>query len=183
MSLKSIPDPWNSFLAEIDASLKEELGLHCLGGFVMTILYGLDRPTADVDVLPIGSSATTESLIGLAGQGSALHRKHRVYLQVVGVAQVPVNYEDRLTEMSPESFNHLRLFALDPYDLALSKLERNAQRDRDDVKHLARTVPLDLNLLQERYRQELRPDLGNPEREDLTLVLWTEAVEEERRNG
>jgi hypothetical protein len=26
---------------------------------------------------------------------------------------------------------------------ALSKLERNIQRDRDDVKHLARTIPLD----------------------------------------
>jgi len=88
-----------------------------------------------------------------------------------GVAAVPINYEDRLTEMFPGSFNHLRLFALDPYDLALSKLERNTQRDRDDVKHLARTVPLDLNVIQERYETELRPDLGNPEREDLTKTL------------
>jgi hypothetical protein len=152
-----------------------------LGGFVMTMLYGLDRPTADVDVLPIGSNAATESLISLAGQGSKLHKKYRVYLQVVGVAQVPVNYEDRLTEMFPETFNHLRLFALDPYDLALSKLERNTQRDRDDVKHLARILSLDLKLLQERYQKELRPDLGNPDREDLTLKLWIEVIEEERQ--
>lgn len=33
--------------------------------------------------------------------------------------------------------------ALDPYDLARSKLERNIQRDRYDVRHLARTVPFD----------------------------------------
>ena len=85
------PEPWKSFFSEIDASLEEEVVLHCLGGFVMTILYGLDRPTADVDVLPVGSNAATDSLIGLAGQGSTLHKKHRVYLQVVGVAQVPVN--------------------------------------------------------------------------------------------
>jgi hypothetical protein len=51
------PEPWKSFFSEIDASLEEEVVLHCLGGFVMTILYGLDRPTADVDVLPIGSNA------------------------------------------------------------------------------------------------------------------------------
>lgn len=64
--------------------------------------------------------------------------------------------------------------------LSLSKIERNTQRDRDDVKHLARTVPLDLGILQERYQTELRPDLGNPAREDLTLKLWLEAIEEER---
>jgi len=39
----------------------------------------------------------------------------------------------------PAAFQHLRLCALDPYDLALSKLERNIQRDREDVKYLART--------------------------------------------
>ncbi len=72
--------------------------------------------------------------------------------------------------MFPLTLNHLRLFALDPYDLALSKLERNTQRDRDDVRHLARTVTFDLNLLQERYKKELRPYLGNPEREDLTFI-------------
>ena len=70
--------------------------------------------------------------------------------------------------------------ALDPYDLALSKLERNIQRDRDDVKHLAKTVPFDLEVLKERYQKELRWQLGNPEREDLTLRLWIEASEEER---
>jgi hypothetical protein len=35
--------------------------------------------------------------------------------------------------------------------------------------------------LKERYRNELRPNLGNPYREDLTLQLWLDAIEEERR--
>lgn len=183
MPAKSLPEPWKSFFTEIDNSLEEELGLHCLGGFAMKMLYGLDRPTADVDVLPVGSSAAIDSAIGLAGEGSALHKKYKVYLQVVGVAPIPLNYEDRLTEMFAKTFSHLRLFALDPYDLALSKIERNTQRDRDDVKHLARTVPLDLDVLKERYEEELRPDLSNPGREDLTLKLWIEAIEEERRSG
>jgi len=99
----------------------------------------------------------------------------------VGVAQVPLNYEDRLTEMFPKTFNHLRLFALDPHDLALSKIERNTQRDRDDVKHLAQTAPFDLKVLQERYAKELRPELGNPQRGDLTLKLWMEMIDEERK--
>jgi len=181
MSSNPIPEPWHSFFAEIDRSLKEQLALHCLGGFVMTIFYGLDRPTADVDVMPIGANSETESLLSLAGEGSVLYKKYKVYVQVVGVATVPVNYEDRLNEMFPGTLKHLRLFALDPYDLALSKLERNTQRDRDDAKHLARTVPFDLNVFQERYQKELRPDLGNQEREDLTLKLWIEMIQEDRQ--
>jgi hypothetical protein len=74
----------------------------------------------------------------------------------------------------------VRLLPLDPYDLALSKLERNIRRDRDDVLHLARTVPLDLGVLKDRYQKELRWQLGNPEREDLTLHLWIDASDEER---
>jgi hypothetical protein len=35
--------------------------------------------------------------------------------------------------------------------------------------------------MHERYEKELRPDLGNPEREDLTLKLWTDAIAEERQ--
>jgi hypothetical protein len=124
----------------------------------------LARPTADVDVIAINPRSEIESVIRLAGQGSALHRKHKLYIQLVGVASVPDGYEERLTEIAPGSFKHLRLFALDPYDLALSKLERNTQRDRDDVRHLARIVPLDLNTLRTRYEEELRPLLGNTEK-------------------
>ena len=43
-----------------------------------------------------------------------------------------------------------------------------------------KTVPLDLEVLRQRYQKELRWQLGNPEREDFTLRLWIEAIEEER---
>ena len=180
MPSNPIPEPWKSFLSEIDEAAKDEIELHCLGGFVIKILYGLQRPTADIDVLPIASNREIESVMTLASEGSKLHSKHKVYLQVVGVAPVPDSYEERLTEMFPQAFRHLRLFALDPDDLALTKLERNTQVDRDDVKHMASVVPFDLELLETRYREEMRPNLGNPKREDLTLRLWIEFIEEGR---
>lgn len=180
MPPERIPEPWNSFLSEIDAGLMEEVAFHCLGGFVVTVVYGLARPTADVDVLAVVPRGEIRRLTTLAGKGSALHSKYGLYLDLVTVATVPEDYEERLAEVAGGTFKHLRLFALDPYDLALAKLERNVQRDRDDVKHLARTVPFDLNVLRGRYEKELRPYLGNPGREDLTLRLWIESVEEER---
>ena len=82
--------------------------------------------------------------------------------------------------MFPGTFQNLHLMALDPYDLALTKLERNIERDRNDVRYLARIIPFELDLLRERYQIELRPYLGNPKREDLTLKLWIEAIEEDR---
>ncbi len=85
---------------------------------------------------------------------------------------------DRLHEVFAHTYNNLRLFALDPYDIALTKIERNTERDREDVKHLARVVPFDIQVLEQRYRDELRVYLGDPTRDDLTLKLWIEMISE-----
>jgi hypothetical protein len=164
-----VPEPWNSFLTELDREATEETRLDCMGGFVATLLYGLPRSTSDLDVLLIAPREQRASLLELGARGSPLHRKYKIYLDYVSVAKVPEDYEDRLTEMFPGAYKHLRICALDPYDLALSKLERNIQRDRDDVKHLADSIPLDLKILKERYEKELRWQLENPQREDLTF--------------
>lgn len=177
---ESIPEPWLSFLRELDSVAREEVRLDCMGGFVVTTVYGFSRPTGDLDVLEIAPRDAGRAMLELGMRGGPLHKKYKIYLDHVGVAHVPEDYEDRLTEIFAATFQHLRLLALDPHDLALSKLERNIQRDRDDVLHLARTVPLELEVLKDRYQKELRWQLGNPEREDLTLQLWIDAIEEER---
>jgi hypothetical protein len=177
---KSLPETWRSFLRELDSAVAEEVRLDCIGGFAITMVYGFSRSTGDLDVFEIAPAEIGQGLLELGKQGGPLYKKYHIYLDHVGVAHVPEDYQDRLTEIFPGVFKHLRLFALDPYDLALSKLERNIQRDRDDVKHLARTIPLDLEVLKARYQKELRWQLGNPEREDLTLRLWIEAIEEEK---
>lgn len=45
------PDPWASFLKALDDLLKEPVELHCIGGFAMTMQYGLSRATSDIDIL------------------------------------------------------------------------------------------------------------------------------------
>ena len=175
---KHPPEPWNSFLKDLDGAVNDVVRLDCIGGFVVTQLYGLKRPTADVDVIELAPREASEILMRLAVQGGPLHKKHRIYLDRVTVAAVPENYEERLVEMFPGTYRYLRLMALDPYDIALSKLERNNQKDRDDVRFLAQTIPLDLSILQERYRAELRWQLGRPDREDLTMRLWLEMLSE-----
>jgi Nucleotidyltransferase of unknown function (DUF6036) len=156
---QELPSPWREFLDELDEALSEHVELHCIGGFVISLLYGFPRPTGDVDYISAIPRHRIEELERLAGRESKLARKYKVYLQHVAIATMPEDYESRLTEMFPGRFKKLKLFAPDPYDLALSKLDRNSPKDQGDVEYLARTVPLSGELLQERYEQELRPNL------------------------
>lgn len=181
--MKRPPEPWDSFLRALDEAAEVALRLDCIGGFVVTQFYGLERSTADVDVIELAPVSEGNRVLALGARGSELSQVHRVYLDRVGVAAIPEDYEERLTEMFPGAYRHLRLMAPDPYDLALTKLQRNGQKDRDDVRFLARSVPLDVAVLRQRYVKEMRWQMGVPEREDLTLELWVEMIEEDRRSN
>jgi len=168
--------PWDALLTAVNDSLTEPVDLYCLGGFVMAEVYGMARATADIDFLEVLPANQASRIIAVAGPGSTLAEKLGVYLNQTAVQTVPEDYRSRAVEMFPGAYGRLRLWALDPYDLALSKLERNVQKDRDDVKYLATHAGLDSGLLRQRYQTELRPYLGTAEREDLTLDLWVEMI-------
>lgn len=173
---RDLPHPWRAFLVGVDRQLPQPIEIHCLGGFVAAFYYDLLRPTNDLDYVEVIPHDAIATLQEIAGVESPLAREHRVHLQHVAVASLPESYAERLAEIFPGTFRHLRIFALDPHDLALSKLTRNSPIDRDDVAQLARAVPLDADLLRTRYRTELRPIvIGDPERHDRTLEMWIEA--------
>src|SRR5262245_9619274 len=117
------PEPWRSFFAEIDQTLDQQVTLHCIGGFAIAMLYGLPRPTVDVDFLTVIPVEKTATLQSLAGEGSALQKKRGIYMQQVGIVTVPENYGDRMTLIFPATFRRILLWGLEAHDLALSKLE------------------------------------------------------------
>lgn len=78
MSRERSPEPWHSFFLEIDENFDQSISLQCIGGFAMVMLYGLPRPTADVDLLSVVPVGEIGRLDALAGRGSALHDKHGV---------------------------------------------------------------------------------------------------------
>ena len=174
--MSSEPPEWAAFLKELDSLLDERIELHCIGGFAVVAAYGLPRSTNDLDYCSITPSNRVGSLQDLAGEGSALARKHLVCIHHAAIASIPDNYEDRLTELYPGSFKNIRLLVLDPYDLVLSKLSRNCARDREDVQYLARTLKLKAGILRKRYKDELRTCLIGPvDRHDGTLEFWLHA--------
>jgi hypothetical protein len=144
-SRESPPEPWRSFLKKLDQLVKERIDLHCVGGFSVTLQFGLSRNTADMDILPVTPSQRLAELVRLAGQDS----------------------------------EHLRLFSLEAHDLALTKLERNSEKDRQDIEGLARVGKLDPTILRDRYVKELRPNpLSHLERHDLAMGPWVESIQE-----
>ena len=93
-------------------------------------------------------AAGTDNVEKLGGLGSVLHRRH------------------------------LRLMVLDPIDLALTKVERNAEVDRRDVIALARAGWLDAAAFRVRYADEVAPYLlAHQARHDDTAESFARLIE------
>ena len=171
-----LPSPWKDFLSEIDKALEEPLELHCIGGFALVFYYGIPRTTGDIDYHK--AVPTDVNLDDMAGYGSPLHRKYKIYLQRVTVTTMPEEYEERLSELAKGQFKRLRLLVPDPYDYILSKLQRATLKDSDDASYLFGSKKLKGEILRERYHKKLRDYLIGPlEQHDGTLERWIEIFE------
>jgi len=170
--LENLPSPWPLFLKEVDQALSAPAELHCLGGFVLASLYGMPRPTDDLDYISIVPCGSFNEIEDLAGRGSKLCKKYKVFLQHAGgVVDLPESHEERLTPLDL-GLQKLSLKVIEPYDLALSKLTRNNPKDREDIKFLAAKLQLSFKTLMERFDAEMKPWLPNLERHLATLKLW-----------
>lgn len=176
---ENFSEAWHGFLTELDDVLKEpleaiqqtEINFACLGGFVMEY-YGSTRTTQDLDFYmskPYFQGWRDGS------KRSELGKKHGVWLQSA-CFNVPEGYDTRMTEMFPNRFKHIRLLALDPYDLILSKLHRNSDKDRQDVMFLFRSHNLKIQTIIERYRQ--LPDISS--KTNSAFRLWLEMFNHSR---
>ena len=168
----TIHNPWLAFLRGADAAIAQPIDLHCAGGFAFGVLAGWPRPTGDIDVIGILPIAAGEELLRVAGEGSPLARKHKIHVQIVTVADPPCEYQDRLIDVTPARFRNVTMKLLEPHDLALTKLDRNSPKDREDVRFMAERGLIRSAVLKERYEKELKPYTLNERRLSLNLELW-----------
>jgi hypothetical protein len=45
MASERMPEPWYSFLSEVDRAATGQIAMHCIGGLAVSLYYGLARPT------------------------------------------------------------------------------------------------------------------------------------------
>lgn len=173
---EALAEPWRSFLSDLDATVNEPVDLHCIGGFAVSQYFGLARETADLDVLNIAPQSSRETILAAAGKGSPLHRKYRVFIDLVGVVNFPDGYEARLQRAWPV-WPKLRLWIPEAHDLALTKLERSNERDIRDVMFLAQAGSIHPETLITRFEDEMEMYLGQPTPtwHRTTLAMWIDA--------
>ena len=87
-----VPELWRSFLGELDQRATEETQMHCMGGLVVTVLYGFSRETSDLYVLLIAPREQSAPLVELGEKGGNLHKKYKVYLDDVRAAKAIEDY-------------------------------------------------------------------------------------------
>lgn len=164
-----LDSPWCEFLTEIDRQLSAPARLVCIGGFVVTAIHGFSRSTSDLDYVQCSSELPAE-LLGIAGPGSALHKRYHLFVEHVGIVTMPYNFEERLLSVDLP-FEKLKLIIPELYDLVLSKLERNSPKDQADVQFLAEKYRLSFSVLCKRFDNEL-DFMANPTRHITTLNFW-----------
>jgi len=179
----TIPEPWLSFLRDVDRQIAEPITLHCLGGFVLAVLWGLPRSTGDLDFIDIFPWQASDELLRIAGDGSALADKYHLRFQRVTIAEYPEGYASRLVNITPGSLHKLTLLGLEVHDLVLTKVVRLAPRDRDDIDFLVKKRAVDRDVLLRRSEEELRPYVLNESRYQENLTLCLEEFLPARKKG
>jgi hypothetical protein len=162
---------WGDFLREVDRRLPNPIALHCLGGFVLRVIYDIPRHTGDLDYLDTVPSAAKSQLSEIAGPESHLARRYGLHIHFAGVIDMPENYASRLIDIT-HNLKKLSLLVPEVYDLLLSKLTRNSPKDREDIKYLIQRERLAFDKLRFRFDTEMRPATGSRERHELTIELW-----------
>jgi hypothetical protein len=130
-------------LETLDRHLRGPGVVRLLGGAALTLAYGLDRSTEDVDLLQ--DDAEVKALIESAEFGEALEATNAeleprgLYLtHIWGPEQLilAIEWRSRCRPLTLPSLKRLRLEVLSPADLIISKLARADDGDLRDMEFL-----------------------------------------------
>lgn len=146
------------FLTAVDGFLEQPSAMVIIGGSAIGLVFGVELTTRDVD--------TFES--DLAGIAGALERARqatalRVPVGPAAVADIPWNYEDRLTRILP-ALERLHVLAPEKHDLVLSKLVRGFPNDMQHLQDLHERDPIELDTLIDRCAAEMTHVIGGTEK-------------------
>jgi hypothetical protein len=165
----------SEFLKDIDRSRSlsrpSKLRLRIIGSTALMLQADYERGTADSDVLETDAVTpeVKDRLLGIAGKGTALHTRHRLYVDVVarGIPFLPnVPRCHLLTELN-ESLKHLEFEVLDVVDVVVSKLKRfNANDVSGDIRAMVDLGLIEHQTLLARFRSAVDVFSGDARAED-----------------
>lgn len=134
------------FFQDIDSHWAQpapgKIRLGIIGSAALLLQTDYDRGTKDSDILETLNLTPVikRGLLELAGQGSGIHMRHRLYLDFVPnglpfLPQAPVFHQLRVLNMT---LLHFQVEALDVVDVVISKLKRFNANDAGDIQAMVK---------------------------------------------
>lgn len=159
------PDELNEFLDALGECLEEPATVVLVGSSAIILGHGVTTTTIDIDTLHPCPPA-----LQIAIQQARRVTGLAVPVGPPGVVQMPEGFEDRLVRLKTRG--QLELFILEKHDLAISKMLRAVEHDRQHVQALHRRDPLDLETLVERFERDMLPCYVGDPATVIDYFLW-----------
>jgi len=148
-----------------------KIRLRIIGSSALMLQTDYERGTADSDVLETGdlSVGIKKRMLDLAGEGTTLHQRHRIYIQIVpsGIPFLPqVALYHPLAALNAELRN-FDLEVLDVVDVVVAKLKRFHAADRGDIDAMVKEGLVPHERLVARFRAAVDYFSGDARASDL----------------
>lgn len=148
-------------MRKVDRALVElkvegpKIDLILIGGAAVLVRHGGKRWTRDVDAVD-----RSHRLWGLG-----LLEEYGLHLVSEAILNLHPDYEERLERIKElQHLKRLRVWALGPYDLAITKIGRGLPHDIEDVVSTKMAGQLDPDRLRTLYLEAMEYWIGPPER-------------------
>jgi len=133
-----------------------KIRLSIIGSVALMLQTPYERGTKDSDILEVATltTETKEHLLQLAGHGTDLHRRYRVYLEFVapGIPFLPQRPLFHLVHDLNGELDHFEIEVLDVVDVVVSKLKRFHANDVSDIEAMVNLEKVEHAHLVGRFR-------------------------------
>lgn len=141
-------DELKELFSRVDKRLKKSLDVYIIGGASAILGYNVVKETNDVDV---DGSIDSDFQKIFDEEAKALGLD--LYLSSKGVFYPPDGYRDRC-EFEDFPKKKLRVWYLNQYDLAISKIDRGFGKDFEDIQRVHKKYPYDYEKLVQIFNDE-----------------------------
>jgi len=158
-----------AFFNDIDStwtpSGDEPITLSIIGSTALMLQTDYRRGTKDSDVIRTAAlpPAVETALLGIAGKGSRLEKKHRFYIDVVPPGLPFLAQRPRWHRLDGENhpLDHFLIDVLDVVDVVVSKLKRFTPNDRSDIDAMIVRSHVSHDAFVERFRRAVECHFGD----------------------
>lgn len=135
----------------------QKVSLPIIGSAALMLQVNYQRVTKDADVLEVQglTEVVRSTLLGLAGKGTPIHARYRIYLEIVrnGLPFLPQVPAWSAVDALNIRLRRLELNVLDVTDIIVSKLKRFNANDVQDIEAMVERGLVDHERLIRRFRE------------------------------